>query len=1050
MALSDGDREALAWRAATVYERAMAHAGAVSPAVDAPEIAARLRLWQQAFAPGDAAALERRLSWDGLDLARARAAASDTPTVAVPSGWTHWIDRILASSGTVRDAIRAGRFERSTGDGPPFEEVWAVIGAAARAELRARLDAAGERELPAAAVDALERQLRLEVSRHGELALYEWFQQTPAVSGRYAAFVEDMLGGGLTSWFLEYPALARALADLTTAWLHGTTELITRLAADRAAIAAAFGVRDLGTVTALTPGLSDPHHGRRRVASLQFQSGVAVIYKPRSVGCERAFGHLLSWVNARSDVTLPILRVVERDGYGWIERAHHAPAADATTVARIFRQTGSLLALAHVLRARDLHLENVIVTAAGPVLIDLEMLFQPPERVSSGGVTAADTTSVGVADSLLATGFVTAIEIDVDGVPYDTSGLRGDASGRGAPPGRVWSNLGRDDLGYREAPTFRPSAQHRLLLDGTVQHAGEHAAAIDAGFSSTYTLLMSHRDDVLAPDGPLSTFAACQTRVLPRPTAQYGVMLGVLALPRFQRDGATRSVAVDALHREHAASATRPRLWPIAVAERRALARLDVPYFSVAVADTMVHADGEPLVAGDFATSGLDAVRERVRSLSDRDLALQRALLRRSLAEAPSSTFASAAPAAMSPTAFALWIAQELLGRAERRSDGLFWSYQPLADGTRWSDHYLYAGSVGTAVFFAAVAATSGDAGWRQHARLAVQPLRRFLLDGATAREAAGEPIGVTTGLGSIVYGLTLIGALCEDAELVALASQVAEELARRAEHDRAFDVTHGAAGAVLSLLALHNASGNQRWLDLATAFGDRLLATARPLGDGIAWSDGSHVLTGFAHGQAGVVYALAQLAGATGAARFEDGARGGCRVLLDQYLPGRGNFGLAVSVDGRRDTRTMTAWCHGAPGIALALGAALDICGKQTILSEFEAALRTTAQVDAGTADHVCCGLLARAEVLLTVARRMERAAESSAAGALAGYVMTRARTRGQFTLSGTGIDYRVFDPGFFQGLAGIGYHLLRLEHRELPSVLAFDGPAGRVNAVR
>jgi len=96
--------------------------------------------------------------------------------------------------------------------------------------------------------------------------------------------------------------------------------------------------------------------------------------------------------------------------------------------------------------------------------------------------------------------------------------------------------------------------------------------------------------------------------------------------------------------------------------------------------------------------------------------------------------------------------------------------------------------------------------------------------------------------------------------------------------------------------------------------------------------------------------------------------------------------------------------------------------------------------------ADHVCCGNLARAEALLAAARAddgelLERART------IGRRTVERARRRGHFRLSGTGTDYRVFDPGFFQGLAGIGYELLRLARpRELPSVVAFEMPDSAV----
>jgi hypothetical protein len=45
---------------------------------------------------------------------------------------------------------------------------------------------------------------------------------------------------------------------------------------------------------------------------------------------------------------------------------------------------------------------------------------------------------------------------------------------------------------------------------------------------------------------------------------------------------------------------------------------------------------------------------------------------------------------------------------------------------------------------------------------------------------------------------------------------------------------------------------------------------------------------------------------------------------------------------------------------------------------------------------------------------------------------------------LSASGAEYPIADPGFFQGLPGIGYTLLRLsDPQALPSILAFDTPA-------
>jgi lantibiotic modifying enzyme len=143
-----------------------------------------------------------------------------------------------------------------------------------------------------------------------------------------------------------------------------------------------------------------------------------------------------------------------------------------------------------------------------------------------------------------------------------------------------------------------------------------------------------------------------------------------------------------------------------------------------------------------------------------------------------------------------------------------------------------------------------------------------------------------------------------------------------------------------------------------------------------------------------------------------------------------------------------MTAWCHGAPGVVLGLTSALDICEKAAILSGFDAAVRTTARADVIQPDHLCCGSLGRAEVLLVLGARLGRPDLQQAAVALGAGVLARAARRRHFRLSGAGCDYRVFDPGFFRGLSGIGYEMLRLAAPgRLPSIAALEPTVSRAS---
>jgi type 2 lantibiotic biosynthesis protein LanM len=1053
MQLSPADRHAIAARAATIYERHAALAGITTPSADpsAPVI----RQWNQAFSPNAAEPFVRRLAWDGFDLAAAARAASPSTesSLSVPDEWTVWIDLVAAEVPAVRADRSAGRFPAGHGDdAPPFEEFQALVLRAGRRALHDRVAASARSRITADVVDALERQLARETGRYVDLALYEYFR---ASRTGYHPFIDQMLGGGLVAFFTEYAALARQLATVLASWVHTTAEFFSRLDADRDLIAATFasGV-DPGAVVRVDPALSDPHHGRRRVCALTFESGLRLVYKPRSVRIEAAFGDLLRWINTGLDHPLRGLVVLDRHTHGWVEFAAHEPLDSRDEAARWFHRAGALMCVTSVLGARDLHRENLVATRGGPVLVDLELLLQPDgSRPAAAADDQAPQDDRVAPPSCLSTGMLSLIDFTPEGEPHDAGGLRGARTGALPFPTRVWRGCGTDALHVVEQSTFAVAGTHQVIVDGVVQDPGEYADPLTAGFSQAYRLLLANRDALLERSGPLGAFAPCFVRVLPRPTNQYAMLGHLLATPKYQHDGVTPSCAMDVLHRAFSRSRTRPDLWPMAVEERRALAALDIPYFAVRGDDTGAFADGRLVIADYFRRSGLDAARERVRALAPDDLEAQLVLLRRALSESVASRYPETGGARAprprdadgSLIDAAEWVADALLSRAERTADGLAWRYRPQTGGPGWRDHHLYDGSTGPGVFFSALAAVTGESRWDSVARDVLAPIRahadRFPLETLPA----DEPIGGSNGLGSVVYGLTVVAALGGDRSWFDLARRLAAAIPARLTPSGAFDVVNGSAGAVLALMALHDVTGDPQVLAAARACGQHLIDREVPAGpaEGCWPSDDGVRLIGFAHGTAGVAAALARLSVVTGERAFAQAARRAYRFVRRRHLQGSGNWPIAAAGDGSAAGGMMNGWCHGAPGIALSAIVAAGARPSPAISRGIESALRSVVPWQPASADHVCCGALGRADVLLVAGEQFGRADAVEAARALAMRVVDRARRRGHFKLSGVGTDYRVFDPGFFQGLSGIGYQLLRLARPSgLPSVAGFGAP--------
>jgi type 2 lantibiotic biosynthesis protein LanM len=1066
--LSPADKRTIALRARTLSERiastgasSIATASSRTATVDSSAVEA-LDVWNRAFSPRDTEAFTRRLDWDGLNLETALRVVSrlepDGTDLAEPS-WIAWLDIIARGIATSRcetaddDPSDAGRDDERQ---LPFAELWFALGQVAIRELR-RARPGLSSEIAPAALAAFRCQLAKELAFVSELTIYREFRtfagvvsgdsasSPPAGSERYHAFVGATLDDGFSSVMRTYPFLARQIVMVLESWTSSIRELLARLDADRAAIAAAFGGgHQPGVIAGVEPGLSDPHHGRRRVAVLTFDSGLRVVYKPRDVGGEQAFGALLEWLTARGlRPAQRIMRVLERPGYGWVEFVEHQPFISEDEVRDYFRRSGGLLCLARLLRGRDLHWENVIASRAGPVIVDAELLVHP----AAAGEPEAST---------LTTGLLSMLQSGPDGETVDIGGLRGDRIAAGPTAERVWTGLSSDAIAFTEQRKPIAPKKNRVLLDDAVIAPDDHPDEILAGFEQTYRFVAAQRDHLIALDGPLGASRKFRTRYLFRPSHQYAAALQALADPRYLTDGVRWGCALEALNRRFRFSAQRPRAWPLIGAEREALEKLDLPYFWAPSNGVAVYAKHEPLVADYFAQSGLDAVGDGLRKMGEDDLDAESRLLARAIRQSTRSRFST--PLSL-PTqqpngqpadhrtilaAAASWIGAELLARADK-TGVMRWRYAQVTAPGSVGEYRLYDGTSGVALFLAALAAVTGEAQWIAAAAEACEPIKTIRRSAGKA--AASAPIGAATGVGSLVYAMTTIGHLLNDVSYTQLAVDLAERLTPEAiDAEPSSDVSDGCAGALLALLALHAAAPGEGCLTRAAYCGRQLVARQVDAKDGAAWPSHDQVmLAGFAHGAAGIAYALARLYEATGDRTFLDAATRAHAYERSMFSAADRNWPvLRAGQDSGAGAPMMTAWCHGAPGIVLARALSADLVGDSAMQVEIAVGLDTTSRPGAAQADHLCCGNLGRAEVLFTAGHRIKSLDAIGAALKIAGSVVHKARNRGHFKLTSSGYEYEVFDPGFFRGLSGIGYALLRLaQPAKLPSVLGFAAAA-------
>jgi type 2 lantibiotic biosynthesis protein LanM len=360
---------------------------------------------------------------------------------------------------------------------------------------------------------------------------------------------------------------------------------------------------------------------------------------------------------------------------------------------------------------------------------------------------------------------------------------------------------------------------------------------------------------------------------------------------------------------------------------------------------------------------------------------------------------------------------------------------------------HLYDGLSGIAVLFAALARVESDDAYRDLSLRIVAPLRLLLKRLVAEPERARKMrlgIGGLVGVSSFVYALVTLGRLLELPELLAEAHQVCSLLTpERIAEDPVLDVVSGAAGAILALATMDRylsgpTPSGLSPLDVAGLCADHLLSRRIDRPDGsTAWDTDPRFspLTGFAHGSTGISCALLKVYARTGRQELRETALRAWAFERSTYSEPDQDW-----IDQTNPTsRFLNQWCFGAPGIVLGRLATLDLLADEEVWAEIRAGLRITSRLSLSTMDHICCGDMGRADVLIYAADKLRQPELYETAGEIARRVLANAERKGRFHGLVRGSRHR--DPSLFSGEAGIAYTLLRLAcPGELPCLLALE----------
>ncbi|HEY9634724.1 MAG TPA: type 2 lanthipeptide synthetase LanM family protein [Coleofasciculaceae cyanobacterium] len=907
--------------------------------------------------------------------------------------------------------------------------------------------------LPGQLLTMLGRTMVLELN----VARLQGFLEGNTAEERFQSFLQRVRQRDTAVAILrEYPALARQLTIRIHNWVTFSLEFLQHLCEDWQAIRSTFTLEnEPGVLVQVNGSVGDRHRGGRAVLIARFSSGFQVVYKPKSLAVDVHFQELLTWINERGNhPPFRMPKILNRSSYGWVEFVTAQGCTSSEEIWRFYQRQGGYLALLYALEATDFHFENLIAVGEYPMLLDLEALFQPRTKAFELD-QAEQLASSTINYSVLRIGLLPErLWSNVESEGIDFSGL-GAIAGQLTPYDiPYWEGAGTDEMRLAHKQMTMAQSQNRPTLNGNEVDVLDYAEAIVAGFTSVYQLLLEHRAELLAGDGPLARFAEDEVRAIFRSTRTYAWLLRDSFHPDVLRNALERDRFFDRLwlQVEHL-----PYLAKVIPAEREDLLNGDIPMFTTRPGSRHVWSSSNEQISNFFDESGMALAQRRVQRLSDEDLTQQLWVIRASLISlamggdgARWPTYQITEPKTEANRERLLTAAQAVGDRLEvvalRGEQDVSWIGLTLINERHWSlvplGINLYDGLPGVVLFLAYLGDITKEERYTTLAQAALTTLRHKI------GQSFLKSIGGFNGRGGLIYTLAHLGVLWNEPALLAEAQAVVELLPAMIDLDEHFDIISGAAGCIGSLLSLYRCYPSDRTLAVAIQCGEYLIARAQPMEHGIGWLPkfgGTKPLTGFSHGAAGMAWALLELAAVTGEERFRKAALEAIAYERSLFRPEVSNwpdlrdFATTLQADNNNQHTCMTAWCHGAPGIGLARLRCLQHLDDAETRSEINAALKTTLAHGFGGNHSLCHGDLGNLELLLQASEILDEPQWGHQVNHFAAIILESINQHGWLC----GIPLGVESPGLMTGLAGIGYELLRLaEPTRVPSVLMLEPP--------
>jgi type 2 lantibiotic biosynthesis protein LanM len=878
----------------------------------------------------------------------------------------------------------------------------------------------------------------------------------------YKSYVDDLNSSLYQDLFIQKPVLLRLIATVVRQWINVTSDLIIRLNSDfKNELYKLLAVDESVKVDSISNDIADPHNFGNAVRVITFSNNQRVVYKPKSMDIDIAWANLINYLNTLNPPTkLKTANVIAKDGYGWAEFINHSACEKPDDFDLFYYRSGSWLLMFYLLSGSDMHYGNIIANGSHPVPIDLEMTSQPSNPEQNSPIEANKATNAitnELSNSISAIGLLPFYTKSANGDVFDASGL---SPFSGHDLDQKWININSDRMKLIQQKTKKNSFPNVPFIKSSYAQFHNHKVEFAKGFE-TYAEFIQASRNTPEFEALISGFSNLEVRKVIRPTRFYYMLLTRLKDHRKMSDGISWSAQADFISRFTEWDEKDP-LWPLQQSERTALLNLNIPFF-VTNTDKKHISDNAGPITKTESIPGYARIKKRVSDFNDEHIIHQKEILKASMMfygekERRDSTqnytkekdAVSGVDLPKGIKERSIFLVKEIFkiisSNAYSGGSSINWrSLGWLDDSTASLEPLrpdLFSGTVGISLFLANYAKTIGDEKAHNLSVRSLASIRHQIKGANSARWARSLGVGGTKGLGSITYSLGKIGIALDDREIindaVASVDLYDNDLIKSCSN---WDTTNGLSGGILSLLSLYTHTTDESVIEKAIECGDQLIfsdAFQTYLQDVDSNQANLPIIDlNLSNGISGILLALHRLSRMTLLPRFVD-AKTKVEDILAKKLKGIASHTEELSINQAYKTPyspTNATHLSEIGLVSLSLSSHTEFSTEQeSFIRKLHSLIRTCS---ANTYQRNQWESIAHSEFTNSyVGLKMNDTI--SDVNTLAFLELIKCWVQNVNENSDAYMSR--FNLGFYRGIAGLGYSLLRSINPKLANILLFD----------